>query len=195
MFAGSIKGLSMTLASVVSLLGCNLQYNMLYYPSSYVPSRAELAASNIEFWPSGPAGYRGFIGTTETGNIKGTVIVFHGNAGTAADRVYYVQALGSIGYRVILAEYPKYGQRGGELGEASLVTDAKESVRLAAEKYGGPLYLLGESIGCGVAAGVAGGPHPADRRPPPHHPMGSARDGGQDPFSVAADGPAPEGPL
>jgi len=158
MALGSLKGLFMTLASVLSLAGCNLQYNMLYYPNSHVPSRAELAAGNIQFWPSGPAGYRGFIGTVETGKLKGTVIVFHGNAGTAADRVYYVRALGAIGYRVILAEYPKYGSRSGELGEKSFVADARESVRLAAEKYGGPLYLLGESIGCGVAAGVARDP-------------------------------------
>ena len=152
---GSVRRLSMTLASVLSLVGCDLQYNMLYYPSSHVPSRAELAADNIQFWPSGPMGYRGFIGTAETGNGKGTVVVFHGNAGTAADRVYYVQALAALGYRVILAEYPKYGRREGVLGEESFVADARESVRLANEKYGGPLYLLGESIGCGVAAGVA----------------------------------------
>ena len=146
----------MTLASMLSLAGCNLQYDMLYYPSSHVPSPAELTAGNIQFWPSGPAGYRGFIGTAEPGNVNGTVIVFHGNAGTAADRVYYMRALGPLGYRVILAEYPKYGKREGELGEKSFVTDARESVRLAAEKYGGPIFLLGESLGCGVVAGVAG---------------------------------------
>jgi hypothetical protein len=83
------------------------------------------------------------------------VAVFHGNAGTAADRAYYVKALSSIGYRVILAEYPGYGQRGGQLGEKSFVNDAQATVRLISEKYGGPLFLLGESLGCGVAAGAA----------------------------------------
>jgi pimeloyl-ACP methyl ester carboxylesterase len=136
----------------MSLIGCDLQYSMLYYPSSYVPSQAELAANNIQFWPSGPIDYRGFIGTGEVRNS--TVIVFHGNAGTAVDRLYYVKALGSIGYRVILAEYPKYGKREGELGEKSFVNDAQASVRLVAEKYGGPIFLLGESLGCGVVAGV-----------------------------------------
>jgi pimeloyl-ACP methyl ester carboxylesterase len=142
----------------MSLIGCNLQYSMLYYPEASVPSQAELDARRLRFWPSGPAGYRGFIGTAETGNVKGTVIVFHGNAGTAADRGYYTEALGPPGYRVILAEYPRYGKREGELGETSFVADARESVRTAVKMYGGPVILLGESLGCAVAAGAAADP-------------------------------------
>lgn len=154
----SIKRTLILAVSVMALTGCNPQYHMLYYPSPYLPSAAELAADHIEFWPSGPVSYRGFIGTAEIRNIKGTVAVFHGNAGTAADRAYYVKALSSIGYRVILAEYPGYGQRGGQLGEKSFVDDAQATVRLISEKYGEPLLLLGESLGCGVAAGAAKDP-------------------------------------
>ena len=140
----------------MSLISCNLQNRLLYYPSSHLPSAEELAARNIQFWPSGPGGYRGFIGASEGGTQKGTVIVFHGNAGTAADREYYATALGPLGYRVILAEYPGYGKRDGDLGERSFVDDARATLRLVSEKYGGPVFLLGESLGCGVAAGLAG---------------------------------------
>ena len=80
-----------------------------------------------------------------------------GNAGTAADRVYYVDALTRLGYRVILAEYPGYGGRKGDLGEEPFVLDAKETVRLASEQYGAPMFILGESLGCGVAAATAKG--------------------------------------
>ncbi len=134
---------------------CNFQYKLLYYPSSFIPSREVLSANNIQFWPSGPSGYRGFIGTTQIKNPNGTIIVFHGNAGTAADRAYYVTALESSGYRVLLAEYPGYGERAGELGEKSFVRDAKETVHLAVQQYGSPIFLLGESLGCGVTAEVA----------------------------------------
>lgn len=144
--------------SVMALTGCNPQYHMLYYPSPHLPSAAELAADHISFWPSGPVAYRGFIGTADIKNIKGTVVVFHGNAGTAADRAYYVKALSSIGYRVILAEYPGYGQRKGQLGEKSFVDDAQATVRLISETYGKPLFLLGESLGCAVVAGAAADP-------------------------------------
>lgn len=148
-----IKIILILLAMVLS--GCNLQHSLLYYPSSSVPSKEELAAENIQFWPFGIKDYRGFVGAAKLGEIKGTVIVFHGNAGTAADRAYYVTALGSLGYRVILAEYPGYGARKGDLGETSFVNDAQATVLLAAEKYGGQIFLVGESLGCGVAAGVA----------------------------------------
>lgn len=134
------------------LASCDLQYRFLYYPDGFMPSREELAANGMRFWPSGPVGYRGFIGAGDGVNFKGTVIVFHGNAGTAADRAYYVSALGAIGYRVILAEYPRYGMRKGALGEESFVRDAQATVHLVSEQYGKPIFLLGESIGCGVAA-------------------------------------------
>jgi pimeloyl-ACP methyl ester carboxylesterase len=136
------------------LSGCNLQRKMLYYPSSFVPAREELSAGHIQFWPSGRPGYRGFIGTSQIKNSRGTVIIFHGNAGTAAGRSYYVRALESLGYRVLLAEYPGYGARTGELGEKSFVNDAKETVRLIHEQFGDPIFLLGESLGAGVAAAV-----------------------------------------
>jgi hypothetical protein len=66
-----------------------------------------------------------------------------------------VNALGALGYRVILAEYPRYGGRKGELGEEAFVKDGSETVRLAFVKYGDPLFVLGESLGCGVAAAIA----------------------------------------
>jgi hypothetical protein len=63
-------------------------------------------------------------------------------------------ALEPLGFRVVLAEYPGYGARGGRLSERSLVADARETVRLAAGDFPGPLYVWGESLGAGVATGV-----------------------------------------
>lgn len=131
-----------------------LQRNMLYYPSASLPLQAFLTAHNMQFWPS-EANYRGCISTPQAGKIKGTIVVFHGNAATAADRVYYVKALAQLGYRVLLAEYPGYGGRKGVPGEESFVHDAKETVRLASEQFSTPVFLLGESLGCGVAGAVA----------------------------------------
>src|SRR5512138_3462499 len=115
--------------AVVFCTGCDMQYDMLYYPDSRMPSESELTAKGLEFWPTGPVGYRGYV-TAGSREMKGTVIVFHGNAGTAADREYYVSPLGALGYRVILAEYPAYGGRKGTLGEQSFVGDARAAVRI-----------------------------------------------------------------
>lgn len=150
----SVWGLGILIGLVMSLFSCNVQYHMLYYPSPYVPSEKELAANHLQFWPA-ESDYRGFIGATEIRSIKGTIIVFHGNAGTADQRAYYVTALGSMGYRVILAEYPGYGAREGDLGEQSFVHDAQATIRLASQRYAEPIFLLGESLGCGVVAAAA----------------------------------------
>ncbi len=151
----SLKKIFILVISGISFAGCDMQYNMLYYPDLRMPFESELTAKGLRFWPAGPIGYRGYMSTGESKNIKGTIIVFHGNAGTAADRDYYLSPLGSMGYQIILAEYPGYGRRKGKLGEQSFVTDAKETLQLASEKYQGPVYLLGESLGCGVVAAVA----------------------------------------
>ena len=111
----SVKKIFILIISGISFTGCDMQNNMLYYPDSRLPSESELTAKGLQFWPAGPTGYRGYIRTGGIKNIKGTIIVFHGNAGTAADRDYYLSALGSMGYRVILAEYPGYGGRKGAL--------------------------------------------------------------------------------
>jgi uncharacterized protein len=150
-----VKKMLILILSGISFAGCDMQNNMLYYPDSRMPSESELTEKGLQFWPAGSTAYRGYISTREIKNIKGTIIVFHGNAGTAADRDYYLPPLGLLGYRVILAEYPGYGGRKGELGEQSFVNDSRETVRMAGEAYQGPIYLLGESLGCGVVAGVA----------------------------------------
>lgn len=151
----SIKKILFLVLLGISVTGCNMQNNMLYFPDSRLPSESELNGKNIQFWPSGSTGYRGFVGSGEIKSMKGTIVVFHGNAGTAADRDYYLSPLSSMGHRVILAEYPGYGGRKGILGEQSFVNDAMETIRIVAATYEGPLYLLGESLGCGVVAGAA----------------------------------------
>jgi alpha-beta hydrolase superfamily lysophospholipase len=59
------------------------------------------------------------------------------------------------GYRVVLAEYPGYGGRTGELSEDALIRDGRETARRALAEWGGPLLIWGESLGAAVAAGVA----------------------------------------
>jgi pimeloyl-ACP methyl ester carboxylesterase len=135
--------------------GCNIQNDFLYFPDASRPSEELLKANHLKSWQASATDYRGVVAFNEIAKPKGTVIVFHGNAGRAADRTYYVKTLSSLGYRVILAEYPAYGGRKGTLGEKAFVADGVETVRFAFEQFGGPVFLLGESLGCGVAAAVA----------------------------------------
>ncbi len=132
-----------------------MQNKFLYFPSSEWPATGLLAAEKMQLWQKTSADYRGLIPDPDRPAPSGTLVLFHGNGGTAADRGFYLEPLGKLGFRVILAEYPKYGGRSGKVGEKPFVDDGLETVRLAYEQYGDPLYLLGESLGCGVAAAIA----------------------------------------
>jgi len=140
---------------VLVLAAYLLQRQMVYFPDPEKPLESQVRAVGLRFWPDAGGDYRGFTNTTAPAGDKGLVVAFHGNAGGALGRNYYARALGPLGYQAVVAEYPGYGGRSGELGELPLVADAKETVKQAYAEFGGPVYLLGESLGCGVAAAVA----------------------------------------
>lgn len=134
------------------------QDRLLYQPqrATLDQVRALAATRGLSLWPSDGRDYRGFVQTESQGELRGNIVVFHGNAGDALDRTYYVDALGRLGYRVLLHEYPGYGARQGNPGEAAIAQEACASIRQLKQAYPGPLYLFGESLGAGVAGSVAG---------------------------------------
>jgi dienelactone hydrolase len=131
------------------------EHRLIYFPDNLplASAIAEARSRGLTPWP-GENDYRGLLREAE-GTARATVILFHGNAGQAADRHWYADQLVRLGLRVILAEYPAYGPRTGELGETALVADATQTLALARRQFAGPLLLAGESLGAGVAAAVA----------------------------------------
>ena len=138
-----------------AVLAFFLQRRMLYFPGQTRPPEEWVQMSGLAFWPAPDVDYRGLVGVDPTSEPKGTIIVFHGNAGMAADRSYYARALTPLGYRILLAEYPGYGGRSGSPNEATFVADARETVELAHQEFGAPIFLWGESLGGGVTTALA----------------------------------------
>jgi pimeloyl-ACP methyl ester carboxylesterase len=139
------------------LWGCDGRNGPLYYPGSETLADIQryAAENGLMLWPGGNGDYQGIRSRRGPANAKGTVVIFHGDSGPAVFRDYFFPALESRGYRVILMEYPGYGGRPGELSEASFVADARVAVLRAKKEFGDPLYVWGESLGCGVAAAIA----------------------------------------
>lgn len=145
---------------LLALAGC------AFYRTSLFPAeRATLAeadrqacARGLQLWPVAGPDYRALVTAHPPAMARGVVVVFHGNAGTAAHRIYYPEALEPLGWRVVLAEYPGYGARAGRPDEHTLISDGAETARQAVQAFGGPLILWGESLGAAVAAGVAAQP-------------------------------------
>ncbi len=127
------------------------QRKLIYLPGQFRFSKAAAASEGLRHWPI-IENFQGFVGNDEPENASGTVIVFHGNAGAALHRSFYVEALSRLSLRVILAEYPGYGGRPGEPSEEALVQDALQIIERAHRDYGEPIFLWGESMGSGVIA-------------------------------------------
>jgi predicted alpha/beta hydrolase family esterase len=146
--------LAYLLAALLMYLGQN---RLLYHPERYSLAEAQRRAQGLGLrpWPPGTPLACAFTPLSPPDPARGTFLVFHGNAGTALDRVDYVSDLQPLGFRVVLAEYPAYGACGGMLGESSFVARGRELVKALQAAYPEPIYLLGESLGAGVACAVA----------------------------------------
>jgi fermentation-respiration switch protein FrsA (DUF1100 family) len=86
-----------------------------------------------------------------------TVVYFHGNAGTLADRSFKARFLIDRGYGVLLTSYRGYGGNPGAPTEEGLYCDARGALDYLAG-LGVPLaetVLYGESLGTGVAVQMA----------------------------------------
>ncbi|WP_310598592.1 alpha/beta fold hydrolase [Desulfobulbus sp.] len=147
-----VAGMAYLLVCAALFLG---QRHMLYFPDTTFVSPDRAGRSGLRHWPSEER-FLGFIALREPREVRGTIVVFHGNAGAATDRLYYPDALSRQHFRVLLAEYPGYGGREGQPAEEALVQDALTVLQLAYTQFGAPLYVWGESLGCGVAAGAVG---------------------------------------
>ena len=145
----AVVGVAMLVAVLVVITF--FQNRLLYFPAR--AALGDVVSDRLLPWPSAQE-FRGLVAEPD-GPVLGTAIVFHGNAGHAGHRGFFAQALNPLGLRVILAEYPGYGPRGGALGEQSLVGDAEQSINVAHRQYGAPLLIIGESLGAGVAAAAS----------------------------------------
>ncbi len=144
--------LGLMVAGLIAVGGTALlQDQLLYFPAK--ASVAELEADGLRAWPTAQE-FRGLV-APPVGEVRATAVVFHGNAGHAGHRGHYAAALSRLGVRVILAEYPAYGPRGGEVGEGPLVEDAASTIEQVYHAYGPPVLVIGESLGAGVAAAAA----------------------------------------
>jgi fermentation-respiration switch protein FrsA (DUF1100 family) len=90
--------------------------------------------------------------------LRGVVLLFHGNAGSIADRIDYLPHFHAMGYAVLLVDYRGYGASTGRPSEHGTQLDAQAAWQwLTVERAINPsaIVLVGESLGGAVAAGLA----------------------------------------
>ncbi len=139
-------------------LGCaSFQRRLIYFPPVFDSTTADQLAqpAHLERWldPSGRV-----IGWKRMYRIqpaKGEAVVIHGNACAAVQCALFADAIQQAApLDVFILEFPGYGDRPGKPTEKSIEAAAAEAMACLATNS--PVIVVGESLGTGVAAYVAG---------------------------------------
>lgn len=141
--------------ALLVLSGCAWQRKLLYHPSRYSLAEGKVFAAERGFVPrTSPAGEVIGWKFPATGAAIGSVLVVHGNGGSALNRDYFAGPIHkAAALDVIVLEYPGYGARDGKPSMSNWLAAGEEAFALLPKDQ--PTYLVSESLGTGVAAHLA----------------------------------------
>jgi len=135
---------------------------MIYFPPPCRRDEVEkyAASQNLQRWTSPSSEPIGWKRLSQVRPPQAQVLITHGNAGCAFQCGHYADAIQQAGaIDVFIVEYPGYENRAGSPSERSLDAAADEAFQLLPANRA--TYLVGESLGTGVAAYLAG-KHPTE---------------------------------
>jgi pimeloyl-ACP methyl ester carboxylesterase len=148
-----ILALITAIIAVLALVLFLAQDKLILFPTADDPDMQSIVAGAMP-WTDGGV-YRGLVFEPDEA-ARGTILFYHGNAGTARHREPYARVLTRLRYRVVLQEYPGFSARPGSATVRGALASALEDAALASRTWTGPIYAMGESFGAGMAAQVAG---------------------------------------
>jgi pimeloyl-ACP methyl ester carboxylesterase len=101
--------------------------------------------------------YAGYLIAPAGREPIGTLLVYHGNAESAENKQSLAEVFVRFGYRVVLVEYPGYGKRQGARTMKAALAASRSALSDAKAQWAGTIFLLGESLGAGMAAKAIAG--------------------------------------
>lgn len=139
-----------------------LQDSLIYYPQRAPMDmlQRDARAMELELWGEDVDDYHGWrLRQASEEPPEQRMIVFHGNAGYALNRGYFLNGFTNVEggglWEVFLFEYPGYGAREGRPGQERILAAAEDALETLLDEDDRPVYLVGESLGAGVAALLA----------------------------------------
>ena len=148
---------SLTIYLVICVFMAICQRSLIYYPSVFNTAQVDQMAQSakLERWTNSAGQVIGFKRHSQKQPADGTVLIAYGNGSTAIGSSFYADDIQSVtALDVFIMEYPGYEDRPGSPSQKSLFQAADEAFQLLATNK--PIYLLGESLGTGVASYLAG---------------------------------------
>lgn len=153
--------LLVTYAAVVVLLYV-AQRRLIYLPARGTEQEMRALASDLGVlpWHDTSGAIIGWKAQPRSGiEPANRLVVFHGNAGFALARTHFIAGFGNLDggktWDVHLFEYPGFGARRGALGEKPFTDAARNALAQLAAADARPIFLLGESLGSGLACALA----------------------------------------
>lgn len=95
------------------------------------------------------------IGLESVKKSNKVIILFHGNAGNANMRTYYLNFFPKD-YQIVIAEYPGFGLNSEEiLSKENIINDARKLIEIIKLRNPKEIIIAGESLGTGIASQIA----------------------------------------
>ena len=133
------------------------QRRLIFFPPVFTTEQVEdfSRAAKLDRWRNLAGQAVGMKRMSPTQPSEGRVLLVYGNGSCATSCARYADAIQKAApLDVFILEYPGYADRTGKPSQDSLLRAADEGLRLLGTNA--PVYLVGESLGTGVAAYLAG---------------------------------------
>jgi uncharacterized protein len=152
----------LSIALVVFYLAISLVVSVnqrwfIYVPPIYSTWNIERMATmaKLQRWKNAAGEKIGMQRPAPVQPARGRVLVLYGNGSCTLNSTHYAEDIQKVGnLDVYILEYPGYADRPGAPSQSSLFAAADDA--LATLGTNQPVYLVGESLGSGVAAHLAG---------------------------------------
>ncbi len=145
--------------ALILILFATLQTRLIYFPSPGLESDLLNYATKKEIEPWRDASGARIGWRSIHRKAANRLVLFHGNAGDALDRVLLAKSFESIEsghtWDLYLFEYPGYGSRAGKPSEQTIKNAARAAFAELKLEDSRPIFVAGESIGTGVATYLA----------------------------------------
>ena len=148
------------LAVICSLAICStiaVAQSFLYYPRVYTAARVDQIARfvNLQRWTNSIGANIGLKRPSPKQPAAGSILIFYGNASTATGCAHYATDIQKVtAMDVYILEYPGYEDRPGPPTEKTIFDAASNGLQMIPTNK--PIYLIGASLGSGVASYLAG---------------------------------------
>jgi len=142
----------------VACIGCaSYQRRLIYFPPHLTAEQVNgsAKAAGLERWNDPSGQVMGMKRLSPRQPADGQVLITYGNGSWTVGCAHYANDIQNLAsFDVFILEYPGYADRAGSPSQKNIFRAADEAFQLLATNQ--PVYLVGESLGSGVAAYLAG---------------------------------------